>query len=215
MALVYNIGGPNPNFADLNSIDSTTLTQGNNTIQIYPGTYTAPTNLVATDISFKGMGDRDDVIILGNSAVGMSIANTSAGTITFENLTIKGQDNVATGNPAGSNTAITKLGAASTPMVFRNVKFTHAVHAANSHAELAFATTSNQIEMHYCQADCDKAMVSNANVYATYTLFGANAYHTTELAGAATSDMVVKTMLCGPNTANVGNSTETIVATIA
>ena len=83
MALVYNIGGPNPNFKDLNDIDSTTLTQGDNTIQIYPGTYTAPLGLVGTDVSFKGMGERDAVIIEANSAVGMTIGNTSSGSITF------------------------------------------------------------------------------------------------------------------------------------
>ena len=89
MALGYNIGGPNPNFKDLNDIDSTTLTQCDNTIQIYPGTYTAPLGMVATDVSFKGMGDRDAVIIEANSALVMTIGNTSSGSITFENLTIK------------------------------------------------------------------------------------------------------------------------------
>ena len=213
MALVYNIGGPNSNFADLNAIDSTTLTQGDNTIQIYPGTYTAPLGLVGTDVSFKGMGDRDAVIIEANSALGMTIGNTSSGSITFENLTIKGQDDVITGNPAGANTGITKLGAASTPLVFRNVKFINCEHAVTHNAERAFATTTTQVEMHYCQADVDKAIQSNANVHATYTLFGANAYHTA-LSGSHQTQ-VIKTLLCGPNTANVGNSTETIQATIA
>ena len=213
MALVYNIGGPNPNFKDLNDIDSTTLTQGDNTIQIYPGTYTAPLGMVGTNVSFKGMGDRDAVIIEANSALGMTIGNTSSGSITFENLTIKGQDDVITGNPAGSNTGITKLGAASTPLVFRNVKFINCEHAVTHNAERAFATTTTQVEMHYCQADVDKAIQSNSNVHATYTLFGANAYHTA-LSGSHPSQ-VIKTLLCGPNTANVGNSTETIQATIA
>ena len=213
MALVYNIGGPNSNFEDLNAIDSTTLTQGDNTIQIYPGTYTAPLGMVGTNVSFKGMGDRDAVIIEANSAVGMTIGNTSSGSITFENLTIKGQDDVITGNPAGANTGITKLGAASTPLVFRNVKFINCEHAVTHNAERAFATTTTQVEMHYCQADVDKAIQSNANVHATYTLFGANAYHTA-LSGSHQTQ-VIKTLLCGPNTANVGNSTETIQATIA
>ena len=213
MALVYNIGGPNSNFEDLNAIDSTTLTQGDNTIQIYPGTYTAPLGMVGTNVSFKGMGDRDAVIIEANSAVGMTIGNTSSGSITFENLTIKGQDDVITGNPAGANTGITKLGAASTPLVFRNVKFINCEHAVTHNAERAFATTTDQVEMHYCQADVDKAIQSNANVHATYTLFGANAYHTA-LSGSHQTQ-VIKTLLCGPNTANVGNSTETIQATIA
>ena len=61
--------------------------------------------------------------------------------------------------------------------------------------------------------DVDKAIVSNANVFATFSTFGANAYHTA--AGAATPSTAIKTMLCGPNSANVGNSTETILATIA
>ena len=213
MALVYNIGGPNSNFADLNAIDSTTLTQGDNTIQIYPGTYTAPLGMVGTNVSFKGMGDRDAVIIEANSALGMTIGNTSSGSINFENLNIKGQDDVVTGNPAGANTGITKLGAASTPLVFRNVKFINCEHAVTHNAERAFATTTDQVEMHYCQADVDKAIQSNANVHATYTLFGANAYHTA-LSGSHQTQ-VIKTLLCGPNTANVGNSTETIQATIA
>ena len=189
------------------------MTQGDNTIQIYPGTYTAPLGMVATDVSFKGMGDRDAVIIEANSAVGMTIGNTSSGSITFENLTIKGQDDVLTGNPAGANTGITKLGAASTPLVFRNVKFINCEHAVTHNAERAFATTTDQVQMHYCQADVDKAIQSNANVHATYTLFGANAYHTA-LSGSHQSQHI-KTLLCGPNTANVGNATETIQATIA
>lgn len=213
MALVYNIGGPNPNFANLNEIDSTTLTQGDNTIQIYPGTYTAPLGLVGTNVSFKGMGDRDAVIIEANSALGMTIGNTSSGAITFENLTLKGQDTVLTGDPAGANCCITKLGAASTQLVFRNVKFTNAEHAVTHDAEPAFATTTNQVEMHYCQADVDKAIRANANVYATFSLFGANAYHTA-LTGSVPA-INIKTLLCGPNTANVGNATETIQATIA
>jgi len=213
MANVYYIGGADGNFADLNSIDSATLSQGNNVFMVNPGSYTAPTDFTGTDVSFKGIGDRDDVIILGSSAVGFSIANTYSGAISFENLTIQGQDSVATGDPAGSNTAITKLGASAAPMKFRNVKFTGAVHAANSHAELAFATTTNQIEMHYCLAEVDKALVSNANIFATYSVFGANAYHTAGSGGDPA--LTVKTLLCGPNTANVGNSTESIVATIA
>ena len=211
---VYNIGGPNPNFADLNAIDSTVLTQGNNTVQIYPGTYTAPVNMVATDISFKGMGDRDDVIILANSELGFSFANTSSGTITFENVHLKGQDTVATGEPAGANTCVTKLGAASTPMHFRNCKFSHAEHAVLHNGEGAFCTTTDQIDMRYCEADVDKALVSNANITAMYTSFGyaANAYHT---ATSGYSTLRVRTMLCGPNAAKAGTSTESILATIA
>jgi hypothetical protein len=212
MANVYTIGGPNGNFADLNSIDSAALAEANNTFQITPGEYTAPNDFTGTDISFQGLGDRDDVIIIGNSSVGFSVANTYAGALTFENLTIKGQDSVATGDPAGSNTCVTKLGATASPMIFRNVKFTNAVHAANSHAEFATSAGVDTVEMHYCQANVDKAIVSNANVYATYSLFGANAYHTAEAGDPA---LVIKTLLCGPNTANVGNSTETIQATIA
>ena len=215
MALVYNIGGPNPNFSTLSEIDSTTLTQGDNTIQIYPGTHTVPSEITASNIAFKGMGDRDDVIIdgSGNGAEGVQLADACSGVITFENLTIKGQDNVVTGNPAGANAAITKNGNDDVQLVFRNCKFTNAEHAVIHNGIHANALGVNQIEMHYCQADVDKAIVSNSNVFATYTLFGANAYHTA--ASAGTPSTAIKTMLCGPNTANVGNATETILATIA
>ena len=214
MAEVYNIGGPNSNFNDLLSIDTVALTQGNNTIQIYPGTYTAPTDLVCTDLSFKGMGDRDDVIILGGSENGMSISNTSSGVVTFENVTFKGQDTVATGDPAGANACVTKLGAASLPLHFRNCKFTHAEHAVVHNGEGSFCELTDQIDMRYCEADVDKALVSNANVTAHFTTFGyaANAYHTATSGYAA---LRVRTMLCGPNAAKAGTSAETILATIA
>ena len=45
--------------------------------------------------------------------------------------------------------------------------------------------------MHYCDAQVDKAIVSNANVFATFSTFGANAYHTA--AGAATPSTAIKT----------------------
>ena len=64
MALVYNIGGPNQTSSTIAEIDSTTLTQGDNTIQIYPGTQQ---HLLLTQLifAFRGMGNRDDVIIDG------------------------------------------------------------------------------------------------------------------------------------------------------
>jgi len=215
MALVYNIGGPNSNFSTIAEIDSTTLTQGDNTIQIYPGTHAAPTSITASNICFKGMGDRDDVIIDGaaGGALGVTLADACSGIVTFENLTIKGQDNVLTGNPAGANAAITKSGNDDVQLVFRNCKFVNAEHAVIHNGIHANALGVNQVEMHYCQAAVDKAIVSNSNVFATYSLFGANAYHTA--AGAASPSTQIKTMLCGPNTANVGNATQVIVATIA
>jgi len=215
MALVYNIGGPNSNFSTIAEIDSTTLTQGDNTIQIYPGTHAAPTSITATDLCFRGMGNRDDVIIDGaaGAALGVTLSDSCSGSITFENLTIKGQDNVLTGNPAGANAAVTKSGNDDVQLIFRNCKFTNAEHAVIHNGIHANALGVTQVEMHYCDAQVDKAIVSNSNVFATFSTFGANAYHTA--AGAATPSTAIKTMLCGPNTANVGNATETILATIA
>ena len=87
------------------------------------------------------------------------------------------------------------------------------------------STTTIVLGLMLCNVDTSQRLVdvhiesntsdneSNSNVHATYSLFGANAYHTA-LSGSAPA-IHVKTLLCGPNTANVGNATETIQATIA
>ena len=70
----------------ITDIPSAALTQGGNEVHMYPGSYTAPTDVVATNYAYVGIGDRDDIIIDGD----MTISDSSTGTITFKNLHFRG-----------------------------------------------------------------------------------------------------------------------------
>ena len=49
--------------AIITDIPSAALTQGGNEVHMYPGTYTAPTGVVASDYAYVGVGDADVVKI--------------------------------------------------------------------------------------------------------------------------------------------------------
>ena len=205
----YYVGsGGSSNYPDLTDIPSDILAAGDTTIVVTPGTYSPLTNAVLNDIGFVGVGNRDEIVIDGN----MTIANTSSGTITFENLTLTG-----TGASSAITGAVTKLGAASTPLHFRRCKIESTAVGIISHAESTFATTTKQIVLHDVDATgTDRATYSNANVDISFSALNtvANAYHTYGAGGVAViGGPTVRASTSGGS--NVGNSTETVVALIS
>lgn len=195
------------NYRNLSDIPSSVLSQGDNTILVYPGTYTAPTSIVLNDVAFVGVGDREEIVISGD----MTIANTSAGTTTFENITFLGANAVTNSN----SVCVSKLGGASAPLHFRNCTFSNAEHAVRHHATLAFATTTPQVVMTYCDASAvDQAIVANANVGVNWSAMnaGANAYFTP---GGGAGVPVVTVRASTSAGSNTGNTVETVLALIS
>lgn len=206
----YRIGTDGTaNYATLVDVPASVLSQGDNTLLVYPGTYTAPTNAVYADLAIVGVGDREEIVISGN----MTIANTSSGTITFENLTMTGSD----ANAAGGAACVTKLGAASTKLHFKHVTFNTAEHAVAHNGEAAFATTTPQVVLDFCDATgVDQAIVANANVNINYSALNtsSNAYFQPG-AGVGSPSLTVTVRASTSGGANTGNNTETVLALIS
>jgi len=195
------------NYSSLSAIPSSVLAQGDNTILVYPGTYAAPTNAVWNDVAIIGVGDREEIVING----GMTIANTSSGVLSFENITFVGANAVTTSDAV----CVTKLGAASTPLHFRNCTFSNAEHAVRHQATLALATTTPQVVMTYCDASAvDQAIVANANVGVNWSALNAsaNAYFAPG-GGAGTPAITVRASTSGG--ANTGATVKTVLALIS
>lgn len=206
----YRIGTDGlSNYSDLVSVPASILSQGDVTLLVYPGTYTAPTNAVYNDVALIGVGDREEIVING----AMTIANTSVGPITFENITFVGA-NAATNS---GSACVRKLGAASTKLHFRSVTFSNAVHAVAHNGERAFATLTPQVVMDFCDASAvDQAIVANANVSVNYSALnlGANAYFQPGTGGGNPAVTVtVRASTSGGS--NTGNTTETVLALIS
>lgn len=207
---VYKVGSyGDANFSDLASIPSELLTQGDTSFIIYPGTYTAPTNVQLDDVAFIGLGDREEIVISG----AMTIANTSANSAVFENLTFTGANAVA----ASGSACVTKLGAASMPLTFNRVVFGNADYAVIHNAERAFATTTRQLAVNYSDATgVDKAVMANANVSINFSALNttANAYFTPGTGGGNPAVTVtVRASTSGGS--NTGNCTKTVLALVS
>lgn len=206
----YRIGSDGTaNYSSLAEVPSYILEQGDNTILVYPGTYEAPTNAVYSDLALVGMGDREEIIISGD----MTIANTSTGTITFENITFVGSNTDAT---SGSS-CVTKLGASSATLHFKNTTFTDAEHAVVHNAERAFATTTPQVIMDFCDASAvDQALVANANVNVNYSALNtsANAYFAPGT-GGGDPEVTVTVRASTSGGSNTGSTTETVIPLIS
>jgi hypothetical protein len=195
------------NYETLADVESYVLAQGNNTILLYPGTYTVPANSVWNDVAIIGIGDREEIVINGP----VTLANTSSGTTVFENITFVGSSAVTNSD----SVCVSKLGAASAPLHFRNCTFSNAEHAVRHHATLAFATTTRQVEMSYCDASAvDQSIVANANVGINWSAMnaGANAYFTPG-GGAGVPVVTVRASTSGGS--NTGNTVETVLALIS
>lgn len=197
------------NYSTLSAVPSSILVQGDNTILLYPGTYDAPTNAVYSDLAIIGVGDREEIVINGD----MTIANTTVGTITFENIKFIGSNADATSGVA----CVTKLGAASAQLHFKSVTFANAEHAVSHNAERAFATTTPQVILDFCDATgVDQALVANANVTVNYSALNtsANAYFQPGTGGGDPA-LTVTVRASTSGGANTGNNTETVLALIS
>ena len=195
------------NYETLADVESYVLAQGNNTILLYPGTYTVPANSVWNDVAIIGIGDREEIVINGP----VTLANTSTGTTVFENITFVGSNAVTTSD----SVCVSKLGAASAPLHFRNCSFSNAEHAVRHHGTLAFATTTRQVELTNCDASAvDQAIVANANVAVSFSALNAsgNAYFTS---GGGTGTPVITVRASTSAGANTGATLKTVLALIS
>jgi hypothetical protein len=205
--------GTNGYPAAINDIDSWALTQGGNEVHMYPGTYTAPTGVVASDFAYIGMGDADEIIINGD----MSFADGSTGSIVFKNITFQGSSATA----AGGTSCVSKLGNTAVTLKFENCIFTNSDIGVNQLANLTShaAAGTNGVEMWWCDATgVDRAVVSNANSEINFSALntGSNAYYTvgnSTLNGDPAHTVTVRASTSGGS--NSGNMTETVLALIS
>lgn len=204
----YRIGTDGvANYAALTDVPSSVLSQGDNTLLLYPGTYDAPTGAVYSDVAIVGVGDREEIVINGD----LTIANTSSGTITFENLTFTGSDAGA----ASGTACVTKLGAASTKLHFKNTTFSNAEHAVAHNGEPAFATTTPQVVLDFCDAsDVDQAIVANANVNVNYSALNLSSNSYVQ-PGTGGSGLTVTVRASTSGGANAGGTLESVLALIS
>jgi hypothetical protein len=207
---IYRIGTDGTtNYATLTDVPAYVLAQGNNTLLLYPGTYAAPTDAVYNDLAIVGVGDPQEIVINGD----ITIANTATDVITFENLTILGSNAAADSGTA----CVTKLGAASAPLHFKDVIFANAEHAVIHNAERSFATVTPQVRLDFCDATgVDQAVVANANVVINYSALNtsANAYFQPG-AGGGDPSVTVTVRASTSGGSNTGNTTETVIALIS
>ena len=197
----------------ITDIPTAALTQGGNEVHMYPGTYTAPTGVVASDYAYIGMGDADEIIISGD----MSFADGSTGSIVFKNITFQGSSATA----AGGTSCVSKAGNTAVTLKFENCIFTNSDIGVNQLANLAShaAAGTNGVEMWWCDATAvDKAIVSNANAEINYSALntGSNAYYTvgdSTLNGDPAHTVTVRASTSGGS--NAGNMTETVLALIS
>ena len=205
--------GTNGYPAAINDIDSWALTQGGNEVHMYPGTYTAPSGVVASDFAYIGMGDADEIIISGD----MSFADGSTGSIVFKNITFQGSSAIA----AGGTSCVSKLGNTAVTLKFENCVFTNSDIGVNQLANLTShaAAGTNGVEMWWCDASgVDRAIVSNANSEINFSALntGSNAYYTvgnSTLNGDPAHTVTVRASTSGGS--NSGNMTETVLALIS
>jgi hypothetical protein len=180
---------------------------------MYPGTYTAPTGVVASDYAYVGIGDADEIIISGD----MSFADGSTGSIIFKNITFQGSSATA----AGGTSCVSKLGNTAVTLKFENCVFTNSDIGVNQLANLTShaAAGTNGVEMWWCDASgVDRAIVSNANSEINFSALNttSNAYYTVgndTLNGDPAHTVTVRASTSGG--ANSGNMTETVLALIS
>lgn len=205
---VYRVGTDgSANYSTLSAIPAEILTQGDTSILVYPGTYTALTSAVLSDVAFIGVGDREEIVINGD----LTIANTSTGTVSFENISFVGSNAAV----AAAASCVTKLGIAPTALHFKNVAFSNAKHAVTSHTTLVQAAGAQQVVLNYSDASAvDQAIVANANVGVNWSALNttANAFYQV---GAGGAGAVVTIRASTSGGANTGNTVKTVVALIS
>jgi hypothetical protein len=207
---IYYVGtGGYANYSTLAEIPASILAAGDTTIAMGPGTYDPLTNAVLNNVSFVGQGVHDEIVINGN----FTIANTSTGIITFENLTLAG-----TGTASAVTGAVQKLGIGSCPIFVRHCTITSGALGIVHHGTSAQAGTTKQVEVEYTDARAtDRAIYANANIAVSFSALNnitANAYFTYGAGGVAIIGGANVTASTSTGS-NVGNMTETIIAFIS
>jgi len=192
------------NYKALTDIPSVYLTKQNLTVVMYPGEYAAPTAAVYDNVAFVGVGDREEILINGD----MTIANTSANVISFENIKF-----VSSNSDVESNTfCVTKLGIGKATLKFTNCTFSNAEDAISSHAALSLSGGENLVQVDYCDASAmNSCIVANSNAKLSFTQFGSGAY----MRPHTGSPTVTSTVLACSGGANTGNMTEVVTAVIS
>lgn len=205
---IYRVGTDGTaNYATLNDVPSYVLAQGDNTILVYPGTYAAPVAASWNDVALIGVGEREEIVINGD----MTIANTSTGTLSFENISFVGSNAVTTSN----SVCVTKLGAAPTPLHFKNCSFANAEHAVRHQTTLAFASGVKQVVLEYSDASgVDQAIVANANVGVNWSALNSssNAYFA---AGGGAGTPVISVLASTAGGSNATGTLKTVVELIS
>jgi len=195
----------------ISDIPSAALTQGGNEVHMYPGSYAAPTGVVATDYSYVGMGDVDAVIVDGD----MEFSDSSSGTITFKNIHFRGSNAVTTSGVS----CVTKFGNSAVELHFINCKFSNAEHGVNQQANLTSVGTGLGVRMEYCDASgVDQAIVSNSNSEVSFSQLNisSNSYYqvgNSTLNGDPKHRVTVRASTSGGS--NAGNMTETVLGLIS
>ena len=189
-------------FKAISDIPASALAQGS-TIKLYPGTY-APLGItsVLDNIAIVGIGDAADVVIDSGSLIG----NTSANTVSFENLTIKGDNSAADADNACIEAMETDTAVL---LKFKEVIFSNAEHAVRFHGILG-----NAVQLDYCDATAvDQTLASNANCTVNYSALNtaANAYFTS----IGIDDPIVTIRASTAGAGNTGATVETVIALIS
>lgn len=180
----------------ITDIPAADRTQGS-TVLIYPGSYDALTG-AWDNISFRGVGDKDEVVING-----VNLSNTSANLITFENLTIRGSNLVVNSN---TQAVLINAAAATVQLEFWHCKLSNAEFAVRNYG-------SGTTKFYYTDSSgCDKGLnVASGAASVSFSILGANAYFTPANAFQAT----VTTIASYAGTGNVGNTVETVRSLIS
>ena len=182
------------------SIPAAALTQGTS-IELYPGTYTDMTSLSWDNVAVIGVGDKNEIIISS-----MTVANTSANTLTFHNVTFSGAD----ANAAGDASAVEVLETDNASnLEFFGCKFNTAEHAVRHHG--TGTVTLNSVDA----TGVDQAIVSNSVAYVNFSMLNtaANAYF--QSGGTSNADPNVYVRASTAGSGNVGATVETVTALIS
>jgi len=196
------------NYKSLTAIPSDILAKQHVTVLMYPGVYTAPTNAVYDDIAFIGIGERAETIVAGD----MTIANTTANTTTFTNISFVGSNAAINSGTA----CVTKIGAASAPLLFKECTFSNAVFSVSHNSELTMATTNKQVIFDRVDSrDTDRCVVANANVEVSWSALNtsANSYFQKGTGGVGSPTVTVTASTSGG--ANAGGTLKVVKALLA
>lgn len=187
-------------------IESVALTQGT-TILLYPGEYSGLTGLTWDDITIKGVGDIDEVIIHGP----VTFTNTAANTCTFENIYFKGSNIVTTSDAVCVEFGHADDASGGVKPVFKECKFSNAEHAVRQHG------ATGDIEIWRVDAGgVNQAIVSNANCNVSFSILNlaANAYFA-HGGGNSDGDATVRVLASHSGGSNTGSTIETVRALIS